>query len=210
MNAGVRLVHSYLVLNGYFTVTELPVLRELKGGGYDQMTDLDILGVRFPGAEYVVPSGRPGAADDLRLSGDRHLLRECGEVVDVIIAEVKEGKPRINDALMRHEALETALRRVGCVPEGVMGRCVEELRRRGESRVAGWGGPSGPEGAAVRVRIVAFGDGRQGGRDGYEVVSLQHVARFIDGHLERHHAVLHPADLGDTPLGLLHLLRKLR
>jgi hypothetical protein len=177
MNAGVRLVHSYLVLNGYFTVTELPVLRELKGGGYDQMTDLDILGVRFPGAEYVVPSGRPGAADDLRLSGDRHLLRECGEVVDVIIAEVKEGKPRINDALMRHEALETALRRVGCV---------------------------------VRVRIVAFGDGRQGGRDGYEVVSLQHVARFIDGHLERHHAVLHPADLGDTPLGLLHLLRKLR
>jgi hypothetical protein len=206
MNAGVRLVHSYLVLNGYFTVTELPVLRELKGGGYDQMTDLDILGVRFPGAEYVVPRGRPGAADDLRLSGDRHLLRECGEVVDVIIAEVKEGKPRINDALLRPEALETALRRVGCVPDERMAECVGELRRGGESRLAGAGGGA----AAVRVRIIAFGDGRQGERDGYEVVSLQHVARFIDGHLERHHAVLHPADLGDTPLGLLHLLRKLR
>lgn len=203
MNAGVRLVHSYLVLNGYLTVSELPVLRELKGGGYDQITDLDLLGVRFPGAEYVVPRGRPGGADDLRLAGDPVLIGDCGDVVDVIVAEVKEGKPRINDALLRPEALETALRRVGCVPNGRMHDAVDQLRRGGEARLDGAGPP-------VRVRILAFGDGRQGERDGYEVVSLQHVARFIEKHLERYHAVLHPADLGDTPLGLLHLLYKLR
>lgn len=203
MNAGVRLVHTYLVLNGYLTVSELPVLRQLRGGGYDQMTDLDLLGVRFPGAEYVVPRGRAGSADDLRLGGDPELLRGCEAQIDVIIAEVKEGKPRINDALLRPEALETALRRVGCVPEGRMEAAVQALRNRGEALLNG----SGP---AVRVRILAFGDGRPGEREGYDVVSLRHVARFIDRHLERYHDVLHPADLGDTPLGLLHLLQKLR
>lgn len=205
MNAGVRLVHSYLVLNGFFTITELPVLRQLRRGEYDQVTDLDLLGVRFARAEYVVPRGRPGPADDLRLASDE-LWHDTPADVDVIIAEVKEGKPRLNDALRRPEALETALRRVGCIPEAQMAASIERLRHHGEVRLdAGQ-----PDCLDVRVQLVAFGDGPQGQRSGYRVISLQHVAAFVERHLERYHDVLQPADLGDTPLGLLHLLRKLR
>lgn len=205
MNAGVRLVHSYLTLSGFFTLTELPVLRQIRKGAFDQVTDLDILGIRFARAEYVVPRGRPGPADDLRLDGDR-LWTDDPADVDVIIAEVKEGKPRINDALRRPEALETALRRVGCIPDPQLEFSVEQLRRHGEVRLS----RDETGGLDVRVQLVAFGDGPRGERAGYRVVSLQHVATFVQRHLERYHDVLQPADLGDTPLGLLHLLRKLQ
>jgi len=205
MNAGMRLVQSYLTLNGFFTVTELPVLRELRRGSYDQVTDLDILAIRFRRAEYVVPRGHPGPSDDLRLPGDA-LWGDDAHDVEVLIAEVKEGKPRVNDALRQPAALETALRRVGCVPDAQMQHCIERLRHQGMVSLSA----DEADGFSLRVRIVAFGDGHQGERDGYQVVSLQHVAHFIDAHLARHHRVLQPADLGDTPLGLLHLLRKLK
>jgi len=61
----------------------------------------------------------------------------------------------------------------------------------------------------ARVRLVAFGDGAGGLRDGYLVVSLEEVAGLVNQFLERYHHVLHPADLSDHVLGLLHLLRKL-
>jgi hypothetical protein len=204
MNAGVRLVQSYLFLNGYFTVSELPVIRQLRGGGFQEVTDLDLLALRFPGAEYVVPRGRPVTRDDLRLAGDP-LLLDGSVLVDVLIAEVKEGKARVNDALRSPEALETALRRVGCVPVPLMDATVLGLRQKGEVHL-----PAGEAGVDVRIRIVAFGDGPPGARNGYVVIPMKHVAEFVSKHLDRYHDVLSPADLGDTALGLLHLLRKLR
>lgn len=204
MNAGVQLVHAYLNLNGYFTISELPVIRGLKGGGYAEVTDLDLLAVRFPGAEYVVARGRPGPHDDLHLKGDERLLDLPGHV-DVLIAEVKEGKARVNDALRRAEALNTALRRVGCVPPALMDWTVGELQARGEARL-----DAKEAGLPTRIRLVAFGDGQEGPRNGYHVFSLRHVARFVERHLDRYHDVLTPADLGDSALGLLHLLRKLK
>jgi hypothetical protein len=204
MNAGVRLVQTYLYLNGYFTVTELPVIRALRGGGFVETTDLDVLAVRFPLAEYVVPKGPSGAPDDLRLEGDPHLVDDP-TVVDVLIGEVKEGKARVNDALRSAQVLETVLRRVGCVPATLLGFAVQSIQERGEVRL-----DPKEAGLATRIRLVAFGDGAAGFRNGYTVVSLGHVARFVEGHLERYHDVLHPADLGDTVLGLLHLFRKLR
>jgi hypothetical protein len=203
MNSGVRLVQAYLHLNGYFTISELPVIRELRGGGYAEVTDLDLLAVRFPRAEYVVARGRPGPPDDLHLEGDERLLDLPGHV-DVLIAEVKEGKARVNDALRRSEALSTALRRVGCVPDTLMAWAVGEIQARGEVRL-----DVEEAGLPTRVRLVAFGDGQDGPRGGYHVFSLRHVAHFVERHLDRYHDVLTPADLGDTTLGLLHLLRKL-
>lgn len=204
MNAGVRLVQSYLYLNGYFTVSELPVIREGRGGEFREVTDLDVLAVRFPRAEYVVPRGRPGIADDLRMKCDPVLV-EDRTVVDVMICEVKEGKARVNDSLRSPEALHTALRRVGCCPEALMDDTVGALRSRGEARLS-----AADAGIPTRIRLVAFGSGATGERNGYEVISLKHVARFIEEHLDRYHHVLNPADLGDTALGILHLLRKLR
>ncbi|MBT8405498.1 MAG: hypothetical protein KJP18_16680 [Gemmatimonadetes bacterium] len=204
MNAGVRLVQSYLYLNGYFTVSELPVIRQGRGGSFHEVTDLDVLALRFPRAEYVVPGGRPGPRDDLRMRTDPVLVGS-GDDVDVIIGEVKEGKARINDSLRSPEALQTALRRVGCCPPALEARTVEALRAEGEATLS-----ADEAGIPARIRLVAFGSGRTGDRNGYEVVSLEHVAEFLDRHLDRYHHVLNPADFGDTALGLLHLLRKLR
>lgn len=204
MNAGVRLAQSYLHLNGYFSVAELPVIGHGRPGEYREVTDLDLLALRYPRAEYVVPGGTRGRQGDLRMRTDP-LLVQNREVVDVIIAEVKEGKARINDTLRSREALQTALRRVGCCPEAILDETVEELRRRGVSDLT-----AEEAGIPTRIRLVAFGSGASGARDGFEVISLKHVARFIEEHLDRYHEVLNPADLGGTALGLLHLLRKLK
>jgi hypothetical protein len=203
MNAGVALVQSYLNLNGYFTVTEFPVIRGQRGGGYEEVTDLDILAVRFPEARHVVPRGRPGPQDDLSFEVDP-ALSPIPDAVDVIIGEVKEGKARLNDATRRTDVLHAALCRVGCVPASSMDQVVDALQARGEARV-----DVGTGGTVSRIRILAFGDGAGGRREGYRVMPLEDVAAFVNGFLERYHDVLHPVDLSDQVLGILHLLRKL-
>ena len=205
MNAGVDLVESYLHLNGYLTLSELPVIR---GGhsGYREVTDLDILAVRFPWASYTIPGGHPGPEDDLALAVDTSLVSDR-ERVDVIIGEVKEGKPRINDTLRSEDALLTALRRVGLGPDDQLLPLIEELRRRGQAvRAGGDGGFCAP----FRVRLIAFGAGKGGERANFTVVSLRHVARFVENYLDRYHSILRPSDLPEATLGVLHLLRKLR
>ena len=202
MNAGVALVQSYLNLNGYFTVTEFPVIHGQRGGGYEELTDLDILAVRFPEARHIVSRGAPGPHDDLSLGLDP-ALSPISDAVDVIIGEVKEGKARLNDATRRSDVLRTALSRVGCVPASRMDGVIEELQTRGEARVSGKGT------VPCRVRVIAFGDGSGGKRDGYRIIPLEEVAAFVNDFLERYHEVLHPVDLSDQVLGLLHLLRKL-
>ena len=204
MNAGVDLVEAYLHLNGFLTLTELPVIR---GGsrGYREVTDLDVLALRLPWASYTVPGGQPGPEDDLSLAVDTSLVSDR-ERVDVIIGEVKEGKPRINDTLRSADALLTALRRVGLGPDNRMLPLLEELRDRGEVARGEGSGFFVP----FRVRLVAFGAGKSGKRDDYTVISLRHAARFVEGYLDRYHAILRPSDLPEPTLGVLHLLRKLR
>lgn len=203
MNAGVDLVQAYLHLNGYFTITELPVIRHSRQG-YEEVTDLDVLAVRFPWAAFTVPGGRPGPEDDESLALDRSLIPDDASV-DVIIGEVKEGKARINDALGTRDALLTALRRVGLAPDRMLESAVEELRENGEARVHAPGG-----GPAYRIRVLAFGEGKPGPRRGYSVIPLGHVAQWVEGYLSRYHDVLKPSDLPEPALGILHLLRKVR
>lgn len=49
VDTAVALVQTYLQLNGYFTVTEFPVI-ESSGPGGRSVTDLDTLAVRFRNA----------------------------------------------------------------------------------------------------------------------------------------------------------------
>jgi len=203
MNAGVALVQAYLHLNGYFTTTELPIIRESRRG-YEEVTDLDILAVRFPWAAFTIPGGNPGPEDDLSLALDQELVPTNG-LVDVVIGEVKEGKARINERLRTRDALLTALRRVGYAPDAELPGAVEELQRHGRATLPG------PQGQPrCQVRILAFGEGKSGPRSGYHVVSLQHVADFVVRYLDRYHRVLKPSDLPEPALGILHLLRKVR
>src|SRR5262245_18598254 len=55
MDPAVGMVESYLRVNGYFTVTEYPIVEASKYGEYRTATDLDVLAFRFPGAGRLVP-----------------------------------------------------------------------------------------------------------------------------------------------------------
>ena len=203
MNAGVSLVRAYLLLNGYFTATDIPVIRKGSKGAFRELTDIDVIGVRFPFAAHVVPMGEPGPEDDFRLPIDDELDIDM-TVVDVIVAEVKEGKPSLNRMFRSNDALERALARLGCVLPTDTVRVVEDLRNTGEARA---GGPDAP--ANCRIRLMAFGDGKSGPRDGYTVVSLRRAARFVTRTLKDHHEIIRPARVTDPFMGILHFLEKI-
>ena len=56
MDNAVALVQAYLRLNGYFTVSEYPVVATRSGGEYRTATDLDVLAFRFPNPGQLVPA----------------------------------------------------------------------------------------------------------------------------------------------------------
>jgi hypothetical protein len=203
MNAGVSLVRAYLLLNGYFTATDIPVIRQGAKGGYLELTDIDVMGVRFPFAAHVVPMGEPGPHDDLSLPIDPKL--EIDEsVVDIIVAEVKEGRPQLNAMFRTDDALERALARLGCVPPARTEEVVKMLRESGVARLEGEGLP-----ATCRIRLMAFGAGQTGPREGYSVVSLRGAARFVARNLRDYHHVIRPARINDPFMGILHFLEKI-
>jgi len=204
LNAAVSLVRTYLKLNSYFTATELPVIKKGDDGLFFEVTDIDILALRFPRAGHIVAQGRPGPLDDLQFSPDP-LLEIPTDAMDLIIGEVKTGKPRLNPKLRSEDTLYRALVRFGFCPPDRLERAVEELRDKGETWVR-----DGDVAVPSRIRLVAFGDGVNHEGDEYTVVPLKQVAAFVTDHLKRYRDVLHPVRLTDPTLGLLHLLEKLQ
>ena len=141
MDTAVGLVQSYLYMNGYFTVTEYPILELIADGEYRTVTDVDILALRIPGAGRTIesPDGAVLAVDPaLDLDPDR---------VDLIIAEVKEGKAELNASARDPKVLRAALNRFGAIPEDRIGAVIDQLLEDGEAEH--------PDGA--RVRLMAFG-----------------------------------------------------
>lgn len=203
MNPAVSLVRTYLQLNGYFTSTEVPVIKKGQDGLFFEVTDIDILALRFPAASHIVAQGRPGPIDDLHFPPDPELDIPT-DAMDLIIGEVKAGRPRLNPHMRSEDTLYRALVRFGFCPPHHLDQAVEELRDRGETWVRD-GGVAIPS----RVRIAAFGDGEEHMGDGFSVIPLKRVADFVRDHLKRHRDVLHPIRLTDPTLGLLHLLEKL-
>ncbi len=204
MHAAVALVKSYLTLNGYFSTTEIPVIKKGNDGLFFEVTDIDILALRFPQASHIVAQGRPGPVDDLHFPLDPELTIPS-DAMDLIIGEVKAGRPRLNPHMRSEDTLYRALVRFGFCPADRLERAVEELRKTGETWVRD-GGVAVPS----RVRIVAFGDGEGQTAEGFSIIPLKRVAAFVMGYLEKYHDVLHPVRLSDPTLGLLHLLEKLK
>jgi hypothetical protein len=203
LNAAVSLVRTYLKLNSYFTATELPVIKKGEDGLYFEVTDIDILALRFPRAGHIVAQGRPGPLDDMQFPPDP-LLEIPTDAMDLIIGEVKAGKPRLNPHLRSEDTLYRALVRFGFCPPNRLEKAVMELKETGETWVR-----DGDVAIPSRVRLVAFGDGETHEGDDYTVIPLKEVAEFVTNHLKRFREVLHPVRLTDPTLGLLHLLEKL-
>ena len=204
MNSAVSLVRTYLTLNSYFVSTETPVIKKGGDGLYYEVTDIDVLALRFPAASHIVAQGRPGPLDDLHFPPDPE-LEIPSDAMDLIIGEVKAGRPRLNPHMRSEDTLYRALVRFGFCPPERLEQAVHELQAHGETWVRD-GGVAIPS----RVRLAAFGDGEEVNGEGYTIIPLKRVAAFIMRHLKKYHEVLHPVRLTDPTLGLLHLLEKLR
>lgn len=203
MNTCVALVGAYLRFNGYVTVPEQPVLvGEGKPYRYHTATDVDLLAVRFPNAAVVVPRMYGQEDDDLHMDIDPVLDLEA-DAVDVLIAEVKSGKPRLNEGLREPDVLYATLRRVDPGFDHPLEETIETLIRHGEARCRS-------AGKKWRFRLVAFGEGQPSPEGGpFMVVQLRQVASFLMQTMREHHEVWKDAQFGDEVLDLLHLFDKM-
>ncbi len=196
MDPAVGLVQAYLRVNGFFTVTEYPIIARTHRGTLT-LTDVDVLGVRFPGAErWISETGSHGQAlppDPALALGD-----ECMEMV---IGEVKEGKARLNRKAYSPLVVEATIRRFGCCahdPAGTARAVIKSGVATTHLRMD----------MLCRIRMIVFG-GTVGEVQGpYEVISLKHIITFLNHHLTLYRDVLLHTQLKDEALNLMALLVK--
>lgn len=200
MDNAVALVRAYLHLNGYFTVTEFPVVEALDGGGYRTATDLDVLAFRFARA-----ASDPSTHGRESHPGDELLLpdSELGVPVtasDMLIGEVKEGRADMNKAMHDPAVLAAALVRFGCCDSEHAHAIVDATLSHGSAMTPG----------GHRIRMVMFGSSPTGTRSGVRVIGLGHVVRFLESHIRRHWDLLHQVQSKDPALAFLLTLEKAR
>lgn len=99
MDTAVALVQAYLHVNGYFTVTESPVLEASGRGQVRSVTDLDVLAYRFANAAHDLVSGSAHRPVGGRVNAVDPILGSSVGEADMIVGEVKEGAARVNRAL---------------------------------------------------------------------------------------------------------------
>jgi len=184
-------------VNGYFTVSEYPVLEALHRVGGRAVTDLDVMAFRFPHAGHHVVRGHGHEAIATDVD---EALGAPADRPDMIIGEIKEGRARFNPATRDPSVLRVALARFGCCPADHLDHVVAELLSRGRAQT--------PVGHAVRM--VAFGASAAPGNSRWHTVSLEHVVAFLRAHLQNHWPILRHAQLRDPGLAYLALLEKCR
>lgn len=157
MDSAVALVQTYLRVNGYFTVTEYPVVEATRWGGTRALTDIDVLAFRFPGAGRLIGE---------RFQTDPALC--CPpEGPDMLIGEVKEGRASFNSGARDPAVLAAALARFGCCSPEHVRHTVQALLSHGEARTA----------HGHTVRMVAFAS--SGNVPGALTVRFARVLEFL-------------------------------
>jgi hypothetical protein len=199
MDTAVGLVKAYLELGGYFVLAELPV-RAAEGGTYRDVTDLDIIAVRFPHPPVVLPQ-RVARPLDVFLGSDP-VLGGFETGVDVIVGEVKEGRARLNPALRHEETIAFALRRLGCCPEATVQAQARAIARAGVHEM------TMPGQMRCRIRLVAFAGYGSLPERNVLTLELGHCVRFISEQLRSARDVLAGTQFKDAVLGLLALQDK--
>lgn len=198
MDIAVNLVETYLRLNGYLTLSEMEVQAQTAGEDvYRTLTDVDIVGLRFPGDMFAADAHDPDSAKLLLIEDD--VLRLEPEVTDVIIGEVKQGDAVFNKALTKHEVLHSVLRRIEWIYEDGIHPTIAQLEEDGLAGATGRGG------GTIRTRLVAFG---RSDVDSVNTIPIGHIAEKIVEHLERFSDVLAPAQFKEPAPALLRLLMK--
>lgn len=196
MDGAVALVQAYLRVNGYFTVTEFPLVECREGAGYRTATDLDLLACRFPSAGQVVLG--PHASEDSPFIGTDPALTVPDGVVDMIVGEVKESVAGFNAAGMRVDVLAAALARFGCC-SGDAPSVASQLLSDGIARTGG----------GHSVRMVAFG-ATVSTHGAYHQVALGSVVRYLERYVRRNWSVLKHTQSKDDALTFLMIREKIR
>lgn len=197
MDNAVALVRTYLQLNGYFTVTEYPIIAGGRHGGHRTMTDLDVIAFRFPGASDCLVDQRHHTARPEPMTDPA--LGAPETTFDMIIAEVKEGRAELNAAASNIDVIRAALIRFGCCGHCVSEPHLRQLVHRGSTLL--------PNGHSARV--VTFGSSAEG-QTVYRRVLYTDVLAYIDRYIERHREAVSAAGAKDPILGLLMLQAKAR
>jgi hypothetical protein len=200
MDSAVALVQAYLHINGYFTVTEYPIVEAMRReGGYRTSTELDVLAVRFPTAGRLVPrrGGRRQPEEEI-YAPDPELGTVSGRV-DMLIGEVKQGRAELNRGARNPVVLRAVLARFGCCPAGHVASAVQNLIDAGRTDMA----------TTHHARLIAFGSSTAEPL-GYpcEVMSLGHILGFTQSYLQENWDVLRHAPFSDPALGMLVTMQK--
>lgn len=185
MDNAVALVRAYLQLNGYFTITEYPVLRRLGDGTLRTLTEVDVAAFHLPGGE---PDFAPDAA-----------LRVPHEKPDMIIGEVKEGRAEINDSATDPAILAKVLRRFGCCDAADARSHARSLLLNGRVETR----------SGTLVRLVAFGSSKDQPVP-YLQVMLRDVVAYVDRYISENWEVVRAAGSKDPIFGVMLLLAKAR
>ncbi len=196
MDPAVDLVRAYLHVNGYFTVTEYPVLEATRAGDFRSLTDLDVLGFRFPGAGRSLSDHGPGGERFAGFEPDP-ALGVPTDRADMLVGEVKEGPAELNRGARDPAVLRAALSRFGCCgPDAVEG-AIGSLHETGRASLGDHD-----------VRLVAFGGEPQEPPEGYHVVTMEHVVGYLRDYLREYWDVLRHAESKDPALGMLVAIQK--
>ena len=197
MDNAVALVQAYLRVNGYFTVAEFPVVEA--AGAHRTLTDVDILAFRFPHAGHR--RGAPGRTVDSEVFAPDPVLGRPGEVSDMLVGEVKEGRAHLNPAARDPDVLAAALQRFGCCAPEEAPQVVADLRSSGVAATA----------AGHQIRLVAFGSSLDEEQDGprfFTFIPMRHVVGFLQDHLRRHWEIVRHVQTKEPVLGFLLTMEK--
>ena len=199
MDTAVALVRSYLQANGFFTVTEYPILEVIANGETRTVTDVDVLALRFPGA------GGSGYGDDAVSSTSGPTIPPdptlglTDEHIEVIIGEVKEGAAVLNRAARDPKVLAAVLRRFGQMRPEVSDEIVAELIATG----------TGMHPAGIRVRLMVFASKPPTRRNiQYQWISLGEIATWLERQVHEHWEQIKTIQSKDPALGFLILFEK--
>ena len=186
MDNAVALVRAYLQLNGYFTITEYPVVRKTGDGSFRTLTEVDVAAFHLRGGE---PDFEPDPA--LRVPRDR---------ADLIIGEVKEGRAMINESATDPDVVAKILRRFGCSTAAEAHRSARALLANGAIDAP----------AGHRVRLLAFGTSPSEVPGTYHTVLLSDVVAYVDRYISENWELVRSAGSRDPIFGMMVLLAKAR
>ena len=185
MDNAVALVRAYLQLNGYFTITEYPVVRKMGDGIFRTLTEVDVAG-------FHLVNGEPDFETDVVLGVPR-------DRPDMIIGEVKEGRAEINQSATDPDVLTKILRRFGCCPAGEARNSAQSLLARGTVDTR----------AGHRIRLVAFGTSIDSPGH-YLKIRLSDVVAYVDRYISENWEVVRASGSRDPIFGVMVLLAKSR